>query len=964
MNRLRFILIWWVIVPHLCVAQYFQQEVNYRMNVEVASGLKEMTVNGTMEYHNNAPRPIDTIYFHLWADAFSDENSAFSEQLLKIQNTKFYFSSDSLKGGYKGLTLGINSGILKRHEEHVDMAYLILKEPLQANSSIDISFSYQLKLPYRWSRTGYKNDYIQLSYWYPKPAVLDASGWNWFPYLSLGEFYSDYGNYDIDLTVPEGTEIVGSGTSDVDRTSTGVWKYKFIAEDVIDMAFVLHKDYQLLKEVYDGKNGKVDLKLFCDSNNKLWMDSAMVFLKTSMKYYEEHIGPYPYSVLTCVQDPGGMGGGMEYPMLITVAGNDLNTLRYYINHEVGHQWFYGILGFNERKFPFLDEGLTTYYEHRYTKPILGIDYHTSNLSEAGNITEDLETPILQQIYLWQKRRGFSESPSSPAQEVSFINYGVNSYEKSAYVFSYIAEYLGEETFDRGIRHLYNSWKFKHPDVHSLIESLEYESGKNLEWIKELLSDDATIDFQIKKEGGQLQIVNNGNLALPFKIYDDNGGLEWHEPLQSGNASIVDAQVTSVNKDFIGLELNGEDNHLNHSFSFLPFLSVDHSRKKELYFSILTTWNRGDGWSLGSAFYNSAFPSKKFQFLLAPQYGFSSKELIGNGWMAYNAYKTSGPLRKIQYKLSAKRYTDRYNENLDYRTQYFRITPQVSFHFKVAPSSQVYKKLTLRSIWLNQESPDFNDDGSFDIVNDGSFIHQLRYDYFNFNVLNRKEYYIQLEQQSYDNPFGDGENYLKLSGALTYDIKYKPSHTIKFRAYAGGFLMNSQRNSSSFNSPLSRGTIALLHQGSNDYSYEGYYLNRQQSNGPFTNQVNRLEGGFKDALGPSYGVGLSNDFAASIGLSFDLPMNLPTLLKFKPYFDVGYYRTKSTLNDPLVGKTIYSGGLMLSYLDGSLEIYLPLFSSSSISNIYDELGENLFQRISFSIDLHRINPWDLIDDLNF
>jgi hypothetical protein len=283
---------------------------------------------------------------------------------------------------------------------------------------------------------------------------------------------------------------------------------------------------------------------------------------------------------------------------------------------------------------------------------------------------------------------------------------------------------------------------------------------------------------------------------------------------------------------------------------------------------------------------------------------------------------------------------------------------------VAPSSQVYKKLTLRSIWLNRESPDFNNDGSFDIVNDGSFIHQLRYDYFNFNVLNRKEYYIQLEQQSYDNPFGEGENYLKLTGAFTYDIKYKPSHTIKFRAYAAGFLMNSQRNSSSFNSPLSRGSIALLHQGSNDYTYEGYYLNRQQSDGPFTNQVHRLEGGFKDALGPSYGIGLSNDFAASIGLSFDLPMNLPTLLKIKPYFDVGYYRTKSTLNDPLVGKTLYSGGLMLSYLDGSLEIYLPIFSSSSIGNVYDELGENMFQRISFSIDLHRINPWDLIDDLNF
>ena len=94
------------------------------------------------------------------------------------------------------------------------------------------------------------------------------------------------------------------------------------------------------------------------------------------------------------------------------------------------------------------------------------------------------------------------------------------------------------------------------------------------------------------------------------------------------------------------------------------------------------------------------------------------------------------------------------------------------------------------------------------------------------------------------------------------------------------------------------------------------------------------------------------------------MFLSPLLKLKPYFDLGYYRTKSTLNDPLEGKTIYSGGLMLSYFDGSLEVYFPLFSSSAISDVYNQLGENIFQRVSFSIDLHRINPWDLIDDLNF
>ncbi len=943
------------------ISQYFQQRVDYDINVLVDEDLKQVQVNGKLKYHNNAPYAIDTIYFHLWANSFSRDGTAFSDQLLKFQNTKFYFGSDSLKGGYRTLRLGEEIGKFEFNPSNPDMGYLVLKDKLNSNSSIEISIEYDLRLPYRYSRMGYDGDYVQLSYWYPKPAVLDHKGWHWFPYLNLGEFYSDYGDYDVEIKVPKEIQIVGTGTSSIDTSDPSYEKYNFNADDVIDFTLVMNRNYKVKEQVYKGKSGDINLQLFYDHGNNLWGDKAMDLLQESLNYYEEAIGAYPYPSLVCVQQPSGLGGGMEYPMLITVSGQDVKTLDYYINHEVGHQWFYGILGFNEREEPFLDEGLTTYFEHRYTIPKLGMDFHTSTFAEV--LGEDIEIPILQQVYLWQKKRAFSESPSTSPQEASVINYGVNSYERAAYVFDFIADYIGAETFNEGIQEFYKRWKFKHPDTEDLINSLEDVSGKDLSWMKLLLSEDVTVDFKLSKSSGGVVIENKGNIRLPYEI-STGEDKTWKEPLNPGESVQITDNVTSVNEDYTGLELNGSNNHLQSSFSFKPFFTIDHSQKKELYYTFLGTWNKADGWGIGTAFYNSTFPSKKFQFLLAPQYGFSSKQLIGNGWLAYNTFKDDGPIRKIQYKLSARRYSFNHNEDLDYRTQYFRGTPQVSLHFKVPPASQVYKKMTIRSIWLNEEFPVFAGDGSFEINSESRLIHQLRYDFFDFNVLNRKEYYLQLEQQSYDNPFGESENYLKLSGTLTYDIKYKPMQTIRFRAYAAGFLLNSQRNSSSFNNPLSRGTIALLNQGANDYTYENYFLNRQQDNGPFTNQVNRLEGGFKDALGPSYNIGLSNDFAASIGVSFDLPMNLPRLFKLKPYFDIGYYRTKSTLNDPLVGKTIYSGGLMLSYLDGSIEVYFPIFSSSEINDVYSELDENLFQRISFSIDLHRINPWDLIDDLNF
>ena len=234
----------------------------------------------------------------------------------------------------------------------------------------------------------------------------------------------------------------------------------------------------------------------------------------------------------------------------------------------------------------------------------------------------------------------------------------------------------------------------------------------------------------------------------------------------------------------------------------------------------------------------------------------------------------------------------------------------------------------------------------------------------FSLLNRKEAFVLAEQQTYENPFGEKENYIKLTGAFRYSTRYGKGKGVYLRMFAGGFLKNTQRASSSFNSVLSKGSIALLHQGNNDYTREEYYINRQQADALFSNQISYAGGGFKDALGPQYNIGLSNDFAASVNFSVDLPFPLPAVFKLRPYVDFGYYRTKGTLTAPLKGKTIYSSGLMLSYLDSSVEIYIPIFSSSAINDIYSELGENIFQRISFSIDLHRMNPWDLVDDLNF
>jgi hypothetical protein len=365
--------------------------------------------------------------------------------------------------------------------------------------------------------------------------------------------------------------------------------------------------------------------------------------------------------------------------------------------------------------------------------------------------------------------------------------------------------------------------------------------------------------------------------------------------------------------------------------------------------------------VGFSFYNSSILPKSFQFLIDPQFGTSSKDIIGNAWMSYNYFPSGGLFRKIQSKVSLKKYHDFYESVTDLRTGYLRFAPQISLHFSQDPASQQYHKVAFQSIHLRQEVIN-NLQRPTEIQNDWQNLYRIRYDYFDFKAIGRKEWWAELEYQKYAGELDSSESYLKATAAFTFTTPITRDKSFRIRLYGSYFLHNTNRNSLNYNTLDSRGSIALLGQSFNDYSRDQYFLNRQQ-NGSFTNQLLQGGGGFKDALGPSYDVGMSNDFAIAANFAVDLPVTLLVFFKPKLYFDVGYFKQNSIQNQGLKGDIIASSGFMLSYLDQGLEIYFPMWANEPISSIYKATGEGLFQKVSFKIDLHRLNPWDLIDDLN-
>jgi hypothetical protein len=186
-----------------CQLPYWQQQVNYKIDVTLNDA--DNTLDGfvKMDYHNNSPDTLHFIWIHLWQNAFKNDKTAFTDQDLENGSTDFYFSNADKRGYINRLDFKVNGEVAKTtdHPQHQDIVKLILPKPIAPNSSAKIETPFHVKLPYNFSRGGHVVQAYQITQWYPKPAVYDRKGWHPMPYLDQGEFYAEFGNYEVQITL-------------------------------------------------------------------------------------------------------------------------------------------------------------------------------------------------------------------------------------------------------------------------------------------------------------------------------------------------------------------------------------------------------------------------------------------------------------------------------------------------------------------------------------------------------------------------------------------------------------------------------------------------------------------------------------------------------------------------------------------------------------------------------------------
>jgi Peptidase family M1 domain len=486
--------------------EYWQQELHY--DIRVTLNDSDHSLNGfeSIEYINHSPDTLSFIWFHLWPNAYKNKTTAYYKQIVEIGTITGKQRANKDNGYIDSLNFTIDGQMVKTEADpkYIDIIKIILPKKMLPGTKILISTPFMVKIPRYFSRMGFEGSTFMITQWYPKPAVYDRLGWHPIPYLDQGEFYSEYGSFDVHITLPS-SYVVGAtgqlqnqaelekyrqiGRRNLSMNNDPSWyrventnevkTLEYRADSVHDFAWFADKDFIIQYDTLQLASGRdIDVFSYHRAEDENWKNSIS-FIKDAVKHYSLWIGEYLYPVVSAVEGPRNTNsGGMEYPMITLISNSqtiDLEQLDDVIAHEVGHNWFYGILGTNERDHPWMDEGINTYYEFRYEA-----EKYRNNTTIGFRSTTALrnlgEDDVLSAIYGRINQLKKYQAIENPATAFdSEVDYAVVVYAKTALWMYIMEKSIGKEQFDRAMRAYFNDWKFKHPYPEDMQTSLEKET---------------------------------------------------------------------------------------------------------------------------------------------------------------------------------------------------------------------------------------------------------------------------------------------------------------------------------------------------------------------------------------------------------------------------------------------------------------------------------------------------------
>ncbi|SHF73158.1 Aminopeptidase N [Pedobacter caeni] len=491
--------------------KYWQNRADYHITANLDEVKNTVTGSVTITYKNNSPDKLPFLWLQLDQNLFSASSRGNS---LIAAGSRYGARGEKVEGGYKieGLSVSQKAKPVKFSSLTEDTRMQIrLDEPLAPNGDvITIKMNFSFVIPINGSdRMGHlatKNGEIfAIAQWFPRMSVYDdILGWNTLPYWGAGEFYCEFGDVDFSVTAPANHIVMGSGellnpqevltaeqltrwnaaklsdktiairsesevTDPKSRPAKGTLTWKFKIKNTRDVAWASSKAFVLDAARINLPSGKKSLAVSAhpvESNGKDGYGRGVEYVKSSIEYYSKKWFEYPYPMAVNV---ASNVGGMEYPGIVFCGWKAKNASAWgVIDHEFGHTWFPMIVGSNERKFGWMDEGFNTFINGLSKAAFNNGEYQAKPENMQG-VAKYLSNDALEYVML---------SPDAMKE----ANIGVNLYYKPSWGLNVLRNHvLGADRFDYAFKKYIENWAYKHPSPFDFFRSMENGAGEDLSW---------------------------------------------------------------------------------------------------------------------------------------------------------------------------------------------------------------------------------------------------------------------------------------------------------------------------------------------------------------------------------------------------------------------------------------------------------------------------------------------------
>ncbi|MFA7420239.1 MAG: M1 family metallopeptidase [Melioribacteraceae bacterium] len=499
-----------------------ERRANYYFDVVFSAEREKIFVKENIVWINKTKNSTKEVRLHLYSNAYSSNKTLFAKAFpLKPQNqTHLEISKCEVEGIEKELEI-IQPDIPNLNDSTV--ARIGLDKWINPGDSIKIYFEYSLKIPISVRRFGAargRNFYF-ISQWFPKVGVFEKGEWTCNQYHPYQNYYSDFGDYTAKIEVPKNFSIASTGVIENTSKTINSTVFNIVQSGVHDFAWAVTDEILERKDIYSRKDGsQIQIIAFVQPEREKYFDRYFQVVKDCLRYFEDHIGIYPYQAVTLVDVPRtSASGGMEYPTLFTVgaelfARKDTGWPEYLVAHEFSHQFYHGLIANNEVTEAWLDEGFTSYIStkimYAYHQPILESFKVAQYVPIFGlNFLSYSDIPliyILSDIFVTEGTRAITNYYANlnvgTIADTSYklptrLSYVVNAYNKPELVLLTLERYLGEEKMKLILKDYYNSYKYKHPTAKDFFEAVKRNQREDMTWFfDEFYRSSKSFDYRV------------------------------------------------------------------------------------------------------------------------------------------------------------------------------------------------------------------------------------------------------------------------------------------------------------------------------------------------------------------------------------------------------------------------------------------------------------------------------------